>query len=266
MTLPRREELAEGITLCLGDFRDWMPHEVGDFHHCITDAPYEQRSHDTTGSIRRADGTSNPLPIPFEGIDLMRDDLLVRVRMKCSGWFLSFCTTEGVAVWRDAIELQKLKYKTPMIWLKRDSLPKFNGQGPSHGHECIVSAWCGPGYAKWNGGGRRGVFDHLCNPPDRDGRHITEKPVSLMTELVTLFSNPTEIICDPFCGSGSTGIACVKTGRRFIGIERNPVYFDIARERISAALKQGDLFVEQPKLIQKKLGLEGGALIRRLTS
>jgi site-specific DNA-methyltransferase (adenine-specific) len=249
----QKESLAEGIDIHLGDFREWLPYAVDDFHHMITDPPYEQRSHNTTGSIRRADGKANPEAIPFEGIDLMRDDLIVRAKMKCSGWMLCFCTTEGVAIWRDNIEARGLKYKTPLIWVKPDALPKFNGQGPSHGHECLVSAWCGTGYSRWNGGGRRGTFIHNVNPPSRDGRHPTEKPLSLMIELVTLFSNPGEIICDPFMGSGTTGIACVKTGRRFIGIERDVKYFQIARERILGALAQGDLFVKAPKPIQEKL-------------
>lgn len=252
MALPRRETLAEGIELCLGDFRNFLPSEVEDFHHLISDPPYEQRSHDATGSIRRADGRANPEAIPFEGIDLMRDDLLIRAHMKCSGWLLCFCTTEGVAAWRDAIEANKLRYKTPLIWVKPNAQPKFNGQGPSHGHECIVSAWCGLGYSRWNGGGRRGTLTHMIN---QDGSviHPTQKPLSLMMELVSLFSNPGEIICDPFMGSGTTGVACIKLGRRFIGIERDEKYFSIARERIAQALSQPDMFIENPKPLQGEL-------------
>lgn len=253
MALPRKAILADGIELCLGDFREWIPYGIDDVHHIITDAPYEQRSHDTTGSIRRSDGRPNPEALTFEGIDQMRDDVLVRAHMKCSGWFLCFCTTEGVAIWRDAIEKNKLKYKTPMIWVKPDAMPKFNGQGPSHGHECIVSAWCGTGYSRWNGGGRRGVFTHLTNSKDRHGEHQTEKPVSLMMELITLFTNPGEVVCDPFMGSGTTGVACVKTGRRFIGIEKNERYFKIACERIAEALAQPDMFLENPKPTQGAL-------------
>jgi site-specific DNA-methyltransferase (adenine-specific) len=77
-----------------------------------------------------------------------------------------------------------------------------------------------------------------------------------MCELLSLFSNPGDLICDPFMGSGTTGVACVKLGRRFIGIEKDHKYFDIACERISAALSQGDLFVETPKPKQEKLKLK----------
>jgi site-specific DNA-methyltransferase (adenine-specific) len=52
---------------------------------------------------------------------------------------------------------------------------------------------------------------------------------------------------DPFMGSGTTGVAAVKLGRKFIGIEIEPKYFDIACRRISEALKQPDMFIEKPK-------------------
>lgn len=247
MPLPKKEILADGIEIRCADFREILPYGVDDFHHLITDAPYEQISHDATGSIRRSDGGRTPTALSFDGIDLLRDDLLIRAKMKCSGWFLSFCTTEGVAIWRDHIEKHGLKYKTPMIWVKPDALPRMNGQCAAHGHECMVTAWCGTGHSRWNGGGRRGVFTHNCNGPQRHGLHQTEKPVSLMVELVGLFSNPGEIICDPFCGTGATGLACVRTGRRFIGVEINQKYFDAACRRIEAELKQGDFFLEKPK-------------------
>lgn len=259
MPLPRKEILADGVELCLGDFRDWLPYGIDDFEHLITDAPYEQISHDATGSIRRADGVLAPARLAFDGIDDLRDDLLLRARIKCRGWFLSFCTTEGVAIWRDAIEKQGLKYKTPCIWVKPDAMPKFNGQGPSHGHECIVTAWCGPGYSRWNGGGKRGTFTHNCNWPGRipahAGGHQTEKPVGLMKELVILFSDEGQTICDPFMGTGTTGEACILTGRRFIGIEKDVKWFDHACRRLAGALKQADMFVAIPEPTQIKMEL-----------
>ena len=245
-----KEILADGVEIWLGDFRDEMPH-IGVVDHIICDPPYEQISHDASGSIRRADGISNPVPIPFAGIDDIRSDIVRSTRLLCSGWALYFCTTEGVALWRDEIERHDLKYKTPCLWVKPDSMPRFNGQGPSHGHECIVTAWCAPGYSTWNGGGRRGTFIHNCNPPTRHGTHPTEKPVSLMTELVQLFTNPGQIVCDPFMGSGSTGIACVRTGRKFIGIEVNPEYYAIAKSRILDELSRPTFFQEYPERMKQ---------------
>lgn len=62
-------------------------------------------------------------------------------------------------------------------------------------------------------------------------------------------------ILDPFMGSGTTGVACAKLGRRFIGIEIEPKYFDIACKRIEDAYKQPDLFIERPKPVQEAMAL-----------
>jgi len=70
--------------------------------------------------------------------------------------------------------------------------------------------------------------------------HPTQKPVAVMRWALTQVCDAV-LVCDPFMGSGTTGVACVYEGRRFIGIERERKYFDIACERISRALAQGQL-------------------------
>lgn len=72
------------------------------------------------------------------------------------------------------------------------------------------------------------------------GSHPHAKPVDLMEKLIAVTDIP--IICDPFMGSGTTGVACAHLGRRFVGIEIDPEYFRIACGRISAAYAQGRLF------------------------
>ncbi len=81
--------------------------------------------------------------------------------------------------------------------------------------------------------------------------HPCPKPVKAMIEVLLLASLAKETIIDPFMGSGTTGVACVKTGRKFIGIEISPEYFDIACKRIEDAYKQGDMFVPQPAKIKQ---------------
>lgn len=79
----------------------------------------------------------------------------------------------------------------------------------------------------------------------RDGRnHPTEKPVSLMADLIRPLH--ADVICDPFMGSGSTGVACVRLGRKFVGIEVDPEHFKTACKRIEAAYAQPDFFVQAP--------------------
>ena len=63
--------------------------------------------------------------------------------------------------------------------------------------------------------------------------HPTQKPVALMEYLVNTYSNPNDVVLDPCMGSGTTGVACVNTGRQFIGIEKNPDYFQLATTRIN---------------------------------
>ena len=65
--------------------------------------------------------------------------------------------------------------------------------------------------------------------------HPTQKPVSLMKHLIFRHSNVNQTVLDPFMGSGSTGVACVNTNRNFIGMELDPKYFKIAKERINNA-------------------------------
>ena len=77
--------------------------------------------------------------------------------------------------------------------------------------------------------------------------HATQKPINVMKWCIEHLPPPNQTILDPFMGSGTTGVAAVKLGRKFIGIEIEPKYFDIACKRISDAYKQPDLFVEAEK-------------------
>ena len=62
-----------------------------------------------------------------------------------------------------------------------------------------------------------------------------------MLELISLFTNPGDLVLDPFCGSGSTGVACLRLGRRFIGIEKDEKYAQLAHERLTAEAAGLDL-------------------------
>jgi DNA modification methylase len=77
-----------------------------------------------------------------------------------------------------------------------------------------------------------------------DNGHPCPKPLATMQWLVDRVTLPGETILDPFMGSGTTGVAAVQMGRDFIGIEREPRYFDIAAKRIEEAQRQGDLFIQ----------------------
>jgi site-specific DNA-methyltransferase (adenine-specific)/modification methylase len=96
---------------------------------------------------------------------------------------------------------------------------------------------------RWNGMIRQG---------NEERYHPTQKPLEVMKWVITLCPK-SETILDPFMGSGTTGVAAIQMGRKFIGLEREQKYFDIACKRIEQASKQVDMFVEQPKQIQESL-------------
>jgi DNA modification methylase len=86
-------------------------------------------------------------------------------------------------------------------------------------------------------------------PKSMDKSHPTEKPLSLMKWCLGFIDG--HLVCDPYMGSGTTGVACAETQRAFIGIEQEPEYFDIACRRIEAAQRQPDMFIERPKPAQQ---------------
>ena len=75
---------------------------------------------------------------------------------------------------------------------------------------------------------------HIPPIPSNKRFHTCQKPVPLLERLIRVSSNPGAVVLDCFMGSGSTGVACLNTGRDFIGIEIDPNYFNIAKERIES--------------------------------
>lgn len=258
-----REERIGNQRLILGDCLAVMP-GLGPVGHVISDPPYEAAMHAAKAHLTtlRRDGGPEMQPIDFDAIDPIRAQVVQVAAGICQGWFIAFCTPEGVGRWADCINASAMKYKRACVWVKPDSTPQMNGQGPAMGAESFVCAWAGAGHARWNAGGKRGVYVHNVNPPDRDGRHPTEKPVRLMAELLADFTAPGDVICDPFMGSGTTLVACARIGRAGVGIERDPKYFAIAVERLRAAQAEIDaqpgLFAPDargPKAKQLKVAL-----------
>jgi site-specific DNA-methyltransferase (adenine-specific) len=81
----------------------------------------------------------------------------------------------------------------------------------------------------------RNCLEIPCVPRATGTLHPTQKPVALFEYLIRTYSNEGETVLDCTMGSGTTGVACINTGRNFIGIERDPAYFAIAESRIAAA-------------------------------
>lgn len=142
---------------------------------------------------------------------------------------------------------QRLPVGSTLVWIKKP--PGLFGTFLS---DCEIG-WAMGGY---------GVYAHYEQfpPPSRiaeaaisdKAAHPTQKPIGLMHWCITTFGGEGTVL-DPFMGSGTTGVACAKMGRPFIGIEREPAYFEAACRRIEAVERQPDPFVKPETMEQESL-------------
>ena len=139
-----------------------------------------------------------------------------------------------------------------IVWRKANPMPNFRGRRFTNAHETMIWASGGPeakaytfNYEALKAGNedcqvRSDWFLPICNGAERlkdeAGRkaHPTQKPEALLTRILLAASKPGDVILDPFFGSGTTGAAAKRLGRRFIGIERDKTYIAAARKRIAA--------------------------------
>lgn len=231
----REENLAEGIRLICGDCREILP-TLGKVDAVVTDPPFgiqDKAMLDLPGRGGRGnndyhkssewDASLNP--------EWMR---LCGEAAPVVAWF---------GQWRKRAEVEAgmpLPLRSEIVWAKdthvgppcpvamRDERIWLFSSAGIKGKTFETSVWDCPIIPTWS-----------------HKHHKNEKPVALMSRLIR-FLDPTTL-CDPFMGSGTTGVAAIACGKRFIGIELDPDHFDIACKRISEALKQPDFFVEKPK-------------------
>lgn len=238
------EWCGEEWRLIHGDCLDVLP-TLGKCDHVITDPPYEAEAHTLRRRVNIGpvkDGLLKTAPIPFPAIDDGTRELAGSIVADMTGrWALVFCQSQAMRKWESA--LAPLKHVRDCVWVKLGASPQFSGDRPAMGYENFVLCHT-KGRTRWNGGGRSGVFTYTSAArSDFGGKqiHPTTKPLPLMLELVSLFTDPGELIVDPFCGSGTTGVACMRLGRRFIGIEKDAEYADLARRRLEAEQHGSDL-------------------------
>jgi len=230
-----REEIIGDARLILGDCLEVLP-TLGRVDAVVTDPPYGIDEND------RKIASRGKLAAPKD--------------YGAVNWDKAPCSPEQIAAMRSCSRWQIIfggnYFELPpsSCWLVWD---KQNGDNDFA--DCEL-AWTNMPravrrvYWRWNGMIRKG---------DDVREHPTQKPVGVMDWCLTQLPDGVASICDPFMGSGTTGVACAKAGLRFIGIEREPKYFDIACRRIDDAYKQPRLFAEPaPKPVQANL-LDGAA-------
>jgi site-specific DNA-methyltransferase (adenine-specific) len=241
--MPHVEHLAEGVTLYLGDCRDVLT-TLSSVDALITDPPYGQNYKVNTfyaggtrenAVIQRNGQTLKVRPNiyhPVIGDDQQFDPLpFLSIAPECLFW--------GAHKFADRLP--------PGGWLVWDKVPtgKIRDQGDGE------AAWINRNQPMrifrllWDGlcvgvGARHEVT------AGQQRYHPTQKPEALMRWCIGFVKG--SVIIDPFMGSGTTGVAAVQLGRKFIGIEIVPAYFDISCRRISAALKQPDFLIAAPKM------------------
>lgn len=246
MTTWREEILGDGqVRLILGDCREVLP-TLGTVDAVVTDPPYGIVNE--FGVQQKKDGTRT-LQFAWDGPHVTQCvvaalDLSLPKAMSA----FVFCGFDQVTPISDAIRRAGMTPK-PAAWVKKCPPPAMPGNWWPSGFEIAFYAYRTGAYFNDPDTGRCNVFVADTYRHGQPGKvdHPTQKPLNLTTRIVRAMVAPDGLILDPFMGSGTTGVAAVKLGRRFIGIEIHEPYFDIACRRISDALKQPDMFIEKPK-------------------
>lgn len=218
-------------TLYLGDCRDVLP-ALGRFDALVTDPPYGIGEAAGRNASRGKAGPSGVFVASVEYGDREWDDEpiaddLLRAVIAAARWSVIFGGNF---------------YALPpsRCWLVWDK-----DNGASDFADCEL-AWTNLPRAVrrlrflWNGMMRA--------HSEPRGDHPTQKPVGVMKWVIALLPEPNQTILDPFMGSGTTGVAAIQMGRRFVGIEREPSYFDSACRRIDKAREQLALGIDDPSL------------------
>jgi DNA modification methylase len=223
----RTETLAEGVTLYQGDMLEILP-TLGEFDACVTDPPYgiadlwsgEQKGKNGKSRLWTGDNDWDKATAP-EGVNLALAQS--KFSIVWGGNYYALPPSRGYLIW--------------------DKIQEFSNADSEF-------AWC-----SWAKTPR--TFRYARAQLASEGKeHPTQKPLPLMLWCIDQLPHDVGTILDPFMGSGTTGVAAVKRGKAFYGIEREPKYFDIACRRISQALKSPDLFVPAPAAPkQEALGL-----------
>ncbi len=256
--------MAGTVSLHLGDCRDGMrglPDKS--FDHAMLDSAYEKEAHSkgrriVTGSWRQAKDRPHEREIREAAIsyppvtDEERIEVAAQVARLTKRWILAFCQVEAAMLWRAAFEAAGAEYKRTGIYWKTDAQPQYNGQMPGVGFEAIVICHGLPrkGPTRWNGGGKCARWDSSADA--RFGKKLSvdgQKPLSLMRQLVTDFTDEGERILVPYSGAATTETACMELGRDFESWELKEAHYLIGQARLRDTVRQEKLFAKPMKQV-----------------
>lgn len=214
--------------------------------HIITDPPYNISKDNNFNTMK------NPRTgVDFGNWDRGEFDLYSWVPkyaklLNKNGSMIIFCSYRFISYIIDALESAEagMVAKDILVWQKSNPMPRNTDRRYVQDMEFAI--WAVKKNAKW-------IFNKPVDKPylramfttslvsggEKLG-HPTQKSLRLMEDIIVIHTNPDELILDPFMGSGSTGEAALRCGRRFLGIEFDKEYFEMARKRLEAA-KAGKL-------------------------
>ena len=194
-------------------------------HGGLMSAKKSKSKHRTTGPTNRP----NMVRLDFDPLadlaGLVADQLRVAKR-----WVLNFCALEMIGAYRDAAGPWWVRAG---FWYRPDGAPQFSGDRPAQPGDG-VAIMHRKGRMRWNGGGHKAYWSVGVEHVDRE--HATQKPLKLLLRQVEQYTDPGDLVLDTHMGSGTTGVACIRLGRRFIGIELDADKAAIATERLAAEL------------------------------
>lgn len=206
--------------LYLGDCLELMKQiEDKSIDMILTDIPYNEVNRKSNGLRKLDKGIADSSDFDIE-------KLCNEFNRICEGSIYIFCGSEQVSYLRNYFKLNDFSTRH-CIWEKTNPSP-MNGQHIwlSSIENCIYAKRKN---ATFNEHCKSSVW-HFANGSSKI--HPTEKPLKLFEYLISVSSNENDTILDPFIGSGTTAIACIKLNRNFIGIEKEPLYYTKAQMRI----------------------------------
>jgi site-specific DNA-methyltransferase (adenine-specific) len=232
--VPPRVETIGDCTLHLGDCREILP-TLGRVDAVVTDPPYGMKRH---GRYQR--GALSTSGTAYRSKTKMFAETIEGDSEPFDPSFLMGVAEKSI-IWGANHFARHLPVGTTLVWLKRlDS-----GFGTFMSDAEV--AWMSGGHGVYC---RRDIS--LQGEHERD--HPTPKPLGIMKWCLEKLPSARTIL-DPFMGSGTTGVACAKLGRKFIGVEIDEGYFNVACLRIAAAYAQPDLFVEPPTVAPQQTSM-----------